>query len=430
MSPHPGLHPKVKESLRQCILQALVLWDDLPAQDIYKTVKVSSPTEFRISLEERRGIRTARELEKHLPSLESFQDLQEKLKTYNPELVEGFYICGTGSQILFKGIVEQIVKSLYPVRNEEIPQELESIIEELDQGLKAGDAEIIIYSPLKNFVAPNLKHAISLTDGVILRPLSDQEVENLYSHDALSSFPLSTRELSKFILEIKFKAKIIGGFWGEYTGANPTSDAKSSLAQAHRILHLLKSGGVEIEIEKMNFSSRALPNYIAYTINAHTSFASRYTLEEHEQKPLEEICLLLNSTTRPELDIACRRLHDAELRLNSKDALVDACIGLEALLTSYSKAEISYRMAMNFAALGLPKDKKERYKRMRHIYEARSRIVHGSKDTEEYRLGDKNRSIHEIAKAAKEALRETILLFLQDPFLRGKEQIEWEDRYF
>jgi Apea-like HEPN len=80
--------------------------------------------------------------------------------------------------------------------------------------------------------------------------------------------------------------------------------------------------------------------------------------------------------------LATRRLSMAMLRDAPDDQLIDACIGLEALL-GHKGAEISYRVAVRAAALlsshpDAPRSPEVIFKATRKVYDRRSELVHGS----------------------------------------------------
>ena len=80
------------------------------------------------------------------------------------------------------------------------------------------------------------------------------------------------------------------------------------------------------------------------------------------------------------LQVPIRRLRTAGTRAEKEDALVDCVVGLEALLgTDDEKTEIGYRFRIRGSVL-LAKRKNERQvhiRRLRELYDLRSRIVHG-----------------------------------------------------
>lgn len=426
-----GLHPSVKESFKECLKEALPIWEALEPQDLYKVLKSISPTSYQINLAKRKGIRTSREFITALQNTPSFIKLQKSLNDNQPEISRGFIVKNMGFAISLHEIISQVAKSLDRQKNGTL-EDWGSTLEEIDQILKTREAEIVLLSPVEGLMAPELTRSLNLGQNVFLRPLSDEEIESIFSHDVLSMhYPVAgSIDLPRFALEIKFKSPI--SFDDTWDSANdPVQAARIALTEAHRALNIFKSGGAQISFTKIRYAHYALPNASTYTTMPTTKFPARYTLGVDEFCSLEEMSLLLKAATYPGLEVACDRLHDAELRINPRDALVDACIGLEALLLSAeSKTEISYRMAMNFSTLQQPSTKKDAYRKMRDIYSARSKIVHGAKLSQEYKINGKTCSVHEVATIAKESLREAINVFLKDQTLSKESNIDWERRYF
>jgi hypothetical protein len=80
--------------------------------------------------------------------------------------------------------------------------------------------------------------------------------------------------------------------------------------------------------------------------------------------------------------LALRRLSLADLRDDGDDKLVDACIGIEALLSDDS-IEIAHKIATRGAAVlatrvAEPIDARYTFRMLKAVYERRSFLVHGS----------------------------------------------------
>lgn len=109
------------------------------------------------------------------------------------------------------------------------------------------------------------------------------------------------------------------------------------------------------------------------------------------------------------------------------DALLDAVIGLEALLNPNDYSELSFRVALNYAFLGLVTDRRVRYERVRDIQKVRNRVVHGGLNLQSKEAP----LIHEQAIVAKSCLRNAIQCFLFDDSLAGNRKLDvdfWLDR--
>lgn len=116
------------------------------------------------------------------------------------------------------------------------------------------------------------------------------------------------------------------------------------------------------------------------------------------------ICLFdeINKITENSIHVAIRRLNLCFLRETEEDSVLDATIGLEALLSDDDKQEMTHKLAMRIAALTKVSDKFphtpiDAYKYVKSIYAYRSAVVHGSTKS------DKKRVIQFVDRPAKEA---------------------------
>lgn len=116
--------------------------------------------------------------------------------------------------------------------------------------------------------------------------------------------------------------------------------------------------------------------------------------------------------------LAARRLSLAALRATDDDRTIDACIGLEALL-SEGRDELSHRLALRAAtALATrasdPADAQTVYELVRKVYSHRSAVVHGTPGDRSRRmtLGD---STYDTATIAVKLLREVLTDALTRP---------------
>lgn len=112
------------------------------------------------------------------------------------------------------------------------------------------------------------------------------------------------------------------------------------------------------------------------------------------QGQLEEIGKVLSSLSSEKsnrIAIATRRLNSAYLKRNNEDAVIDICIGLEALLVGEDQGEITHKLASRLSALWHvePIDEwtsYEVFRAVKDLYKYRSAVVHGSKSTEKKRI--------------------------------------------
>ena len=167
-----------------------------------------------------------------------------------------------------------------------------------------------------------------------------------------------------------------------------------------------------------------------------------YTIGPDELNSLSKHMARMSKPTFSELDTACTRLADAELRENPVDSISDAVIGLEALLAGDGEREgLRLKFALNYAAIAKYEECNERARRYREaldLYKIRSGLFHGSDaGVKEYDFGDCKRSLADCAAHSRDMLRETIKFFLAldgIPIKKDRKQAFWKEywvsRYF
>jgi len=134
--------------------------------------------------------------------------------------------------------------------------------------------------------------------------------------------------------------------------------------------------------------------------------------------------------------VACTKLSEAETRTSDKDRILDAVVGLESILLAGlgkgGRGELKFRFSLNYSTLfDDKKDRAKQYRIAKDLYDIRSKIAHGGKSQESHRLGDEQLTMSEIAKKAREILRDTIKLFLPEACNSPYKKPEyWENGYF
>jgi hypothetical protein len=130
-------------------------------------------------------------------------------------------------------------------------------------------------------------------------------------------------------------------------------------------------------------------------------------------KVFEGICSAGESVS-----LAGRRLSQAMLRPDETDAVVDACIGLEALLGDDSPVEMTHKVALRVAAMHtLLKPDIEPvgvFRMVKKLYTYRSKLVHGRTDVAKHRYVDAGQSIRTL-DAGIGALRNSIKALVNHP---------------
>mgnify|MGYP000574926758 CR=1 FL=1 len=130
------------------------------------------------------------------------------------------------------------------------------------------------------------------------------------------------------------------------------------------------------------------------------------------------------------LQLACKRLNQCSLRSDEEDSVLDATIGLEALLND-GKHEMTHKIALRIAALfGLNDPKAERsevFRQMKKIYEFRSAIAHGSARLEKKReIKLTEETVAPAVQIATDFLRKAIRILAQNPQFLDPPRIDSE----
>ncbi len=120
------------------------------------------------------------------------------------------------------------------------------------------------------------------------------------------------------------------------------------------------------------------------------------------------------------LALALRRLNTAMIRHEAADAILDATIGLEILLSDGDSQAISYKLRLRAAALSnlvAPGSATQVAAAIKGIYEARSRIVHGARTSKSKKRTTLNTTAADDAArdAALEQLRRVLMVVLEHP---------------
>lgn len=110
------------------------------------------------------------------------------------------------------------------------------------------------------------------------------------------------------------------------------------------------------------------------------------------------------------IHIAIKRLNSCHLRDDDEDTVIDACIGLEALLNDGEGSEITHKLALRCAALEIlvGNDSEKVFREIKDVYAVRSNIVHGGK--RKNKLTD-----FEAAQLAVRHLTKCIDIILRNP---------------
>jgi len=260
---------------------------------------------------------------------------------------------------------------------------------------------------------------LSLPEGLTIRRLSDDEVSELHGGPYWSSgtseslFYISGYAVVAEIVE----RKIFGGDPVESTEFAKLTTKLDRVLLAFRTFKSGQTGLNAIQVLGSEIGGRSSFGRIGDL--PIPRFGPDYHLNATEIQQFLEHAAHIFSELDPALELACSRLSDAEARNRPQDRLLDAVIGLEAILlvsvgTDDRRGELSNRFSLNFSTLFDGAEERFRqYLIARDMYRHRSIIAHGgSIEGTNLRVGDERVSLDEAAYRACAMLRLVIKRFL------------------
>gem|GEM_PF-6054081 len=296
--------------------------------------------------------------------------------------------------------------------------QLETVLDEFAEFIDKPTIRIIAIAPLLNFyMEPG---SLPLFENVTLRRLTEDEISALHG-GPLWHRPFVSHHgtLEEFTLEGEFDVEKV---FGNPTGGEPTGFAalRDKFSQAVRGLRTFKTGRVGFEYIHLR-----TPTFCPFIFGSHGSADlyipfGRYDIAENEIELLRQHVTYMFAKLDSALETACSRLADAETRLRPVDAILDAAIGLEALLlaemnTEARRGELRFRFACHYSTFfDKPNERHEAFILARDIYDLRSAIAHGSPIDQKPELAGKRVELPEAAKCACEVLRKSVKRFLPE----------------
>ncbi|HLP77473.1 MAG TPA: hypothetical protein VK327_11215 [Candidatus Paceibacterota bacterium] len=314
--------------------------------------------------------------------------------------------------------------------------DVDVVVGEFEDFVESPKMRIRFQAQLLNFTMS--LSALKLTETLNIRKLNEGEISALHGGPAMSGISRhSLGSIHEFVIEGDYEGtKVVAGSFANMIPAQ--EKANSQLDKAVLCLRAFKEGYVGyqwIDLKFTKFCPLDLGSYGSSFMNVPPGI---YKLSDEEAAALPEFAQNLFALSESALESACARLADAEARFRPQDQILDAVIGMEALLLAGlgkddRRSELKYRFSLNFSALrSSPEDRWRAYNVAKDLYDHRSTIAHGGKLPEkELRIGEEKVSLHEAAKRAKGALRTLIKHFLpQANSAPYKKPRFWEHAYF
>jgi hypothetical protein len=368
--------------------------------------------------------------------------LNQIVQRQYPERYQGFICCGGSGIKLDQSkslLVSSIASTLWDRHGtfECDDTEIDAVVTECEQFLTLPTIPVRYYAQLINFSSD--LDVIHLSEQVTIRRLNVAEMNALYggSLTRLSFSRPQHHHMSEFVAESVFEEKII-------QDASQTSNAireqfGTLLEKALLCLRTFRAGFIGSGETRAEFQ-RFCPLGSCTTFgNEYIPFGS-YRISSSELDSFREHASAIFKMSEPTLETACYRLATAATRIRPQDQILDAVIGMEALLLPIGgkgelkyKGESRYRFSLNYSSLfETPPERHRAFHIARDLYDHRSHIAHGGGPADLLlKFGTEKLPLVEIAKRAIEELRSLIRRMLpiakEAPYRKNE---FWERAYF
>jgi len=314
---------------------------------------------------------------------------------------------------------------------------IDSLSSDFESFIDATQIRIRYLAPIVNLRVEPVVAEIPLSSFVTIKQLTDADVSELYGGRADALGHLHRPEQSGFpeyaFVGVFDEPKRFG-----FDGVWPSQQFEQVQAQLRRAVLALRSyGSGPIGYREVHLRAVGFCPGLVTTITGTGEYIplGRYVLSAGGIDSFRAHAQHVAARLHPALDLAISRLSDAEVRTSPRDKLVDAVIGLEAvLLHGGQRQELRYRFAMNYASLvDVPAERLAKLAVAMGIYNCRSKLVHGGHiaDSKLVIVGEQKLTLSQAAETACEMLREVVKHFLPEgdrPAFCGQQY--WEQRLF
>lgn len=313
---------------------------------------------------------------------------------------------------------------------------VETLAGELEQFVDSPTARFRFQVQLHNFTTNG--DSIPLPDDLRIRRLTENEMTDLHGGpmEAIVSRvpPSSNLPLVEFCIEGETEEKKLVG---DMQDEKKTAGDKLKIYAEKTILSLrtFKSGRVGYDMIRY-YPLTFCPVPIAYGWYGSVP-AGFFYLPIDEYNDFVEHAKLVFTLADPSMTLACSRLAEAEMRERSEDRIIDAVIGLEALLLSNIEGEgrwgeKSFRFSLHYASMfDVPDQRYQALELARDLYTVRSGIAHGTiRPDKPVKVGKEKVLLSAAADRAVETLRFVVRRFLRDANKKPYADSEfWKQRY-
>jgi hypothetical protein len=278
---------------------------------------------------------------------------------------------------------------------------------------------------------------IALPNGLSIRRLSDDEVSEMHGGDYWNIVnPFLPRDtVCGYAVTAQFsEPKLFND--SPPSPSSEYADLISNLDQVLIALRTFKAGETGFSTVRMIgpefFGPRAS---FGRTGDLPVPMFGNYRLDSSEIDRFRQHASYVFAKLDSALELACSRLSDAETRNRPQDRLLDAVIGLEAVLLAVigpddRRGELVYRFAMNYSTFFNGAEERFRQSLIaRDLYAHRSKIAHGGTvKGENLKLGEERVSLPAAARRACDMLRLVINRFLPEGTSPAFRTTRWWER--
>lgn len=312
-------------------------------------------------------------------------------------------------------------------------QEIIDLVSDFAMVLRSRTVRRYFAVPVINFHAD--PGTVVVVGKYCLRHLSDEEFNDLYSGPAFSSIPPHYLSPPDFALFGEIDEPIqFGNISPE--ASNIWKTVRDELDKVVVALRTFKPQPVGLGA--VHVLRKGLPVLYSVELEYDQVPSGIYKINADEVQELQIHALRMNGRLHPSLDVASSRLSDAVARGKSRDRLIDAVIGLEAILLNGSskaeyRGELRYRLSMNYAFLFTSaEERRKAFQIAKLFYDIRSSIAHGGTANEGIvTINRKKYVLADEADRACSCLREVIMRFIDAPEKPAyTEDNYWENQYF
>jgi hypothetical protein len=418
--PHRTLSPRVNEQFRKALNEALDVLDATERGDFQRVIRPTGNGSASIVVEPYFGAHTAIAFRRALENRDSLRTLDELIQLDNSELL-GSVATELGSLPIQDVVSLTTILSLaafaYRASGSSKQSAISRVLDELAALLATRSALLEEFVLVAGLSLPDEIEEVQLDEGLLLRRLTLEEVAKFSSDD----ISLGTHRGDCFSAGIKTALVVtrpiaiaIGERVDNAFFLQPVviPNVQLSVEAVMLALHVAASGRASVFASYSTLLPAVLPGMTgrsSWPIATHLFPAMNLLLGDVERfKHLFK--KLRAANVRPELRVAAARLRDSENRMSAVDGLLDAVIGLETLLNPNDSTELAFRVAINFAFLGNPDQRRSRYEAIRDVQKTRNKIVHGGLASGDAAIA----RVQEHWATARESLRDVIVRMLED----------------